>query len=256
MSVAVEARVLLHSVHAILAYVPASRPQRFMWNLCLSAASSDEPISKRPLKKIKTNVSSALSKRFGKSKKRKSGGSRSFQSFRLKQENELLRETVRQLEKENERLKEGSSKVIIESFEREGRPNVVDVAWYETEEGGTAMDAEGITMSGVELESSALWCDELDEGVCPVEPTVSFMDAMKDRAYWLVGLLALQSCSGFILSRNEALLESHPVIIYFLTMLVGAGGNAGNQASVRGKWYHAKYVILCRGCTRAYNLST
>jgi hypothetical protein len=26
----------------------------------------------------------------------------------------------------------------------------------------------------------------------------------------------------------------HPVIIYFLTMLVGAGGNAGNQASVRG----------------------
>ena len=44
----------------------------------------------------------------------------------------------------------------------------------------------------------------------------------------------MQSCSGFILARNELLLEAHPVIIYFLTMLVGAGGNAGNQASVRG----------------------
>ena len=45
----------------------------------------------------------------------------------------------------------------------------------------------------------------------------------------------MQSCSGIILSRNEVLLANHPVIIYFLTMLVGAGGNAGNQASVRGK---------------------
>ena len=70
-------------------------------------------------------------------------------------------------------------------------------------------------------------------GECPVEPNITFVDAMKSRARWLVGLLALQSCSGFILSRNEALLQDHPVIIYFLTMLVGAGGNAGNQASVR-----------------------
>jgi len=44
----------------------------------------------------------------------------------------------------------------------------------------------------------------------------------------------MQSFSGLILSRNEALLSDHPVIIFFLTMLVGAGGNAGNQASVRG----------------------
>merc|ERR1719273_2627986 len=68
---------------------------------------------------------------------------------------------------------------------------------------------------------------------CPVEPDVTFKDALRDRAYWLVGLLVLQSCSGLILSRNEMLLQKHPVIIYFLTMLVGAGGNAGNQASVR-----------------------
>lgn len=70
---------------------------------------------------------------------------------------------------------------------------------------------------------------------CPVEPTISFGKALRDRAYWLVGLLVMQSFSGIILSANEALIADHPVIIYFLTMLVGAGGNAGNQASVRGK---------------------
>eukprot|EP00804_Cyclotella_cryptica_P000842 CCRYP_001078-RE/>CCRYP_001078-RE protein AED:0.32 eAED:0.32 QI:138/1/1/1/1/1/3/365/445 len=77
------------------------------------------------------------------------------------------------------------------------------------------------------------WTASTSIDECPVEPNISFTDAMKSRAYWLVGLLALQSCSGFILSRNEALLQDHPVIVYFLTMLVGAGGNAGNQASVR-----------------------
>ena len=91
----------------------------------------------------------------------------------------------------------------------------------------------GITLSGEELsgdftvaatEDGNLWCDDLDEDSCPVEPTVSFGSALRDRAYWLVGLLVMQSCSGLILSRNEALLANHPIIIYFLTMLVGAGG--------------------------------
>ena len=80
-------------------------------------------------------------------------------------------------------------------------------------------------------ETSNKWYSSVGE--CPVEPNITFLDAMKSRAYWLCGLLALQSCSGFILSRNEVLLQDHPVIIFFLTMLVGAGGNAGNQASVR-----------------------
>ena len=75
--------------------------------------------------------------------------------------------------------------------------------------------------------------NEYDGLTCPIEPDVSFGDALRDRAYWLCGLLAMQSLSGFILARNEVLLQNHPVIVYFLTMLVGAGGNAGNQASVR-----------------------
>ena len=73
---------------------------------------------------------------------------------------------------------------------------------------------------------------------------VSFGEALRDRAYWLVGLLLMQSFSGIILSRNEALLADHPVIIFFLTMLVGAGGNAGNQASVRGTCHGILFVLV------------
>jgi hypothetical protein len=58
-------------------------------------------------------------------------------------------------------------------------------------------------------------------------------NSLWDRGSWLVGLLILQSFSSFIIKNNEAMLQRHAVIVRFLTMLVGAGGNAGNQASVR-----------------------
>jgi cation transporter-like permease len=62
---------------------------------------------------------------------------------------------------------------------------------------------------------------------------MTFCKQVCDRAAWLVGLLVLQSMSSFIIAHNEALLKRHLVIVQFLTMLVGAGGNAGNQATVR-----------------------
>jgi hypothetical protein len=68
----------------------------------------------------------------------------------------------------------------------------------------------------------------------------SFWAMVQDRAGWLVGLLVLQSMSSFILARNEKLLQEHVIIVRFLTMLVGAGGNAGNQASVRGTLRRAR----------------
>jgi hypothetical protein len=120
-------------------------------------------------------------------------------------------------------------------------------------------------------------CELLDdEGACSQDGTClsndGFAQALRARGVWLLGLLALQSCSSFVLVRqslslagmpvappialthrnlpahsiltrlvpeasqaeNEALLTSHPSIVCFLTMLVGAGGNAGNQAAVRG----------------------
>jgi cation transporter-like permease len=154
----------------------------------------------------------------------------------LQEENSLLRKTIRELELENERLKNSASRIVIENFEGEGRLAPESI-WFEgigTHVSPEAEQVDGITMSSEQMEASQqLWCDELDNDTCPVEPTISFGEALRDRAYWLVGLLAMQSCSGFILARNEMLLETHPVIIYFLTMLVGAGGNAGNQASVR-----------------------
>jgi len=54
----------------------------------------------------------------------------------------------------------------------------------------------------------------------------------RPRALWLIGLLCLQSTSSFVLAGFKDLIQRHPSIVYFLTMLVGAGGNAGGQAVV------------------------
>ena len=52
------------------------------------------------------------------------------------------------------------------------------------------------------------------------------------RGKWLLFLLVLQSCSSFVLSSNEALIQDNVIITLYLTMLVGAGGNAGNQSAI------------------------
>jgi Mg/Co/Ni transporter MgtE len=75
---------------------------------------------------------------------------------------------------------------------------------------------------------------ERTEGLCEVlDDGGGWTSSLATRASWLLGLLVCQSCSSFILADNEALLATHPVVVYFMTMLVGAGGNAGNQAAVR-----------------------
>lgn len=61
----------------------------------------------------------------------------------------------------------------------------------------------------------------------------TFVQGLINRSSWLIGLLIFQSFSSYILSNNEELLQKHPSIVFYLTMLVGAGGNAGNQATVR-----------------------
>eukprot|EP00629_Pelagomonadales_sp_RCC1024_P000840 CAMPEP_0119296706 /NCGR_PEP_ID=MMETSP1329-20130426/50708_1 /TAXON_ID=114041 /ORGANISM="Genus nov. species nov., Strain RCC1024" /LENGTH=311 /DNA_ID=CAMNT_0007297643 /DNA_START=147 /DNA_END=1078 /DNA_ORIENTATION=+ len=67
----------------------------------------------------------------------------------------------------------------------------------------------------------------------PAETLDEFLSGALSRGGWLVGLLAAQSLSSIVLEANEAVIQRHPVIVFFLTMLVGAGGNAGNQAAVR-----------------------
>jgi len=55
---------------------------------------------------------------------------------------------------------------------------------------------------------------------------------LRARLPWLVGLLLLQSFSATILGAFDALLEDHIIVAYFIPMLVGSGGNAGNQPGV------------------------
>lgn len=89
----------------------------------------------------------------------------------------------------------------------------------------SALQANGVSSIEEELEN--------DADFCPIEPRITFFKSLVDRGGWLIGLLIFQSCSSYILENNELLLKEHPSIIFFLTMLVGAGGNAGNQSAVR-----------------------
>ena len=73
------------------------------------------------------------------------------------------------------------------------------------------------------------------------------------RRRWLLGLLVLQSMSSFVLDSYQDLLREHLVVTLFLTMLVGAGGNAGNQSAIkviRGLVRprpHQAQLALCHG---------
>jgi len=100
----------------------------------------------------------------------------------------------------------------------------------------TALEASGGESSvSLDLESNVAACVVDSSGSSDVDVLKegSYLASLLDRTRWLAGLLVFQSCSSFILSANEDLLKAHPSIIYFLTALVGAGGNAGNQAAVR-----------------------
>lgn len=153
-------------------------------------------------------------------------------------ENNRLRDSIKMLEEENERLKRYVEKQHQKELEASAKQTTTNkrivLETFEGEGLFDGVDTQKLAMTK-NSDDEELWCDVLDGDECPVEPSVSFGEALRDRAYWLVGLLIMQSLSGIILSRNELLLANHPVIIYYLTMMVGAGGNAGNQASVRGK---------------------
>jgi Mg/Co/Ni transporter MgtE len=51
------------------------------------------------------------------------------------------------------------------------------------------------------------------------------------RGIRLIGLLVLQSFSSIILASYSSLLNQYTIIAVFLTMLIGTGGNAGNQSA-------------------------
>ncbi|MCK4499286.1 magnesium transporter [Candidatus Babeliales bacterium] len=77
-------------------------------------------------------------------------------------------------------------------------------------------------------------------GLTPTEKPYherSFWKLIVQRSMWLAPLLIFQSISGTVMSTYQTLLQSHTVLFFFLTMLIGTGGNAGNQSAtlvVRG----------------------
>jgi magnesium transporter len=71
-------------------------------------------------------------------------------------------------------------------------------------------------------------------GLAPVEHSyfqTSFSSLFFQRSMWLGGLLLLQSVSPFILSKFQTLIQNHLFLSFFYTMLIGTGGNAGNQSA-------------------------
>ena len=76
--------------------------------------------------------------------------------------------------------------------------------------------------------SPTVWSDECDidydvedssPALAPDESTTEFLLGAASRGSWLVGLLAAQSLSSLVLEANEVVIQKHPVIVFFLTML-------------------------------------
>ena len=93
----------------------------------------------------------------------------------------------------------------------------------------------------------------------------------KSRVFWLVILVFGSLLSGFGIAHFEEIIEQHIVLVFFLPLLVGSGGNAGSQSAtlmVRAlatgdvefkDWFYLigreSLVALCLGFTMAFAVS-
>jgi len=71
-------------------------------------------------------------------------------------------------------------------------------------------------------------------GLMPVDHSyfdTSIWSIVKQRSIWLSTLLLLQSVSSMIVNTYADLMSHHVIITFFMTMLIGTGGNAGNQSA-------------------------
>ena len=99
------------------------------------------------------------------------------------------------------------------------------------------LDAQGGWVGTASASSSAAAGRDVDEesaedGLVGDTEIVGVIPEAYTRVRWLLGLLILQSTSSVVLSQYEDLIKENIVITLFLTMLVGAGGNAGNQSAI------------------------
>ena len=98
------------------------------------------------------------------------------------------------------------------------------------------LDAQGGWVGTASASSSAAGRDvdeeSAEDGLVGDTEIVGVIPEAYTRVRWLLGLLILQSTSSVVLSQYEDLIKENIVITLFLTMLVGAGGNAGNQSAI------------------------
>ena len=101
--------------------------------------------------------------------------------------------------------------------------------------------------------------------------TVPILSLYKKRVFWLVLLVFGSLLSSFGIAKYEDIIAEHIVLVFFLPLLVGSGGNAGSQSStlmVRAlatgdvqfkDWFHLigreSLVALCLGLTMACAVS-
>jgi cation transporter-like permease len=81
--------------------------------------------------------------------------------------------------------------------------------------------------------------DSLEQGSSMTRLSLGFstrrkvLHEVRARGQWLLILMMFQSGSSFVLNHYETLVREHLVLTLFLTMLVGAGGNAGAQSAMQ-----------------------
>ena len=81
--------------------------------------------------------------------------------------------------------------------------------------------------------SLAKHVESLSEGeTARKDATSSIYRTVLERVRVLAVLMLFQSFSGFIIDRYSDFIREHIFVTLYLTMLVGAGGNAGNQSAV------------------------
>lgn len=93
-------------------------------------------------------------------------------------------------------------------------------------DGAPSIDRRGTATDVLPADSS---------GAAEISISRSAVREAYERGKWLVGLLILQSSSSFVLDKYQDLIREHLVVTLFLTMLVGAGGNAGNQVRLEAR---------------------
>ena len=92
------------------------------------------------------------------------------------------------------------------------------------------IDSVRVKTGTLQREESSSISKEVGEMGSPSFETV--LAQVYSRGRWLVGLLIAQSLSGVVIEYFQSLIQDHIVVSVFLTMLVGAGGNAGNQSAI------------------------